>query len=124
MFSFVPAFMKVALMYGSKQLYFSFRYIHFKQLSLSVSCLNSKKKIAYGSNKSMLYGMSNFAAVMGQNCYYVDKTMYLPMLEDQPHYLIFIRPRRFGKSLFGDMLRSYYDLSQKRTFSSCSVIYG
>lgn len=38
--------------------------------------------------KSMLYGMSNFAAVMGQNCYYVDKTMYLPMLEDQlekPH---------------------------------------
>lgn len=30
----------------------------------------------------MLYGMSNFAAVMGQNCYYVDKTMYLPMLED------------------------------------------
>lgn len=49
----------------------------------------------------MLYGMSNFAAVMGQNCYYVDKTMYLPMLEDQPHYLIFIRPRRFGKSLLG-----------------------
>ena len=66
--------------------------------------------------KSMLYGMSNFAAVMGQNCYYVDKTMYLPMLEDQPHYLIFIRPSRFGKSLFGDMLRSYYDLSQKENF--------
>jgi len=35
--------------------------------------------------KSMLYGMSNFAAVMGQNCYYVDKTMYLPMIEDFPH---------------------------------------
>ena len=66
--------------------------------------------------KSMPYGMSNFADVMRQNCYYVDKTMYLSMLEDQPHYLIFIRPRRFGKSLFLDMLRSYYDLSQKDDF--------
>ena len=66
--------------------------------------------------KSMPYGMSNCADVMRQSCYYVDKTMYLPMLEDQPHYLIFIRPRRFGKSLFLDMLRSYYDLSQKDDF--------
>lgn len=44
--------------------------------------------------------MSNFTDVMEQNCYYVDKTMYLPLLEDQVHYLIFTRPRRFGKSLF------------------------
>lgn len=44
--------------------------------------------------------MSNFTDVMEQNCYYVDKTMYLPLLEDQAHYLIFTRPRRFGKSLF------------------------
>lgn len=44
--------------------------------------------------------MSNVTDVMEQNCYYVDKTMYLPLLEDQAHYLIFTRPRRFGKSLF------------------------
>ena len=62
--------------------------------------------------------MSNFTDVREQNCYYVDKTMYLPLLEDQAHYLIFIRPRRFGKSLFLDMLRSYYDLSQKDKFRS------
>ena len=74
--------------------------------------------------KSMLYGMSNFAAVMGQNCYYVDKTMYLPMLEDQPHYLIFIRHRRFGKSLFGICSAAIMTFLKKRTFSSCSVIYG
>ena len=66
--------------------------------------------------KEVPYGMSNFTDVRRQNCYYVDKTMYIPMLEAQPHYLIFIRPRRFGKSLFLDMLRSYYDLSQKDRF--------
>ena len=56
--------------------------------------------------KGIPYGMSNFTDVMEQNCYYVDKTMYLPLLEDQAHYFIFIRPRRFGKSLFLDMLRN------------------
>lgn len=66
----------------------------------------------------MPYGMSNFTNVREQNCYYVDKTMYLPMLEEQAHYLIFIRPRCFGKSLFLDMLRSYYDLAQKDRFQN------
>ena len=66
--------------------------------------------------KGIPYGMANFRDVVEQNCYYVDKTMYLPLLEDQARYLIFIRPRRFGKSLFLDMLRSYYDLSQKDDF--------
>lgn len=41
--------------------------------------------------------MSNFEDVITQNRYYVDKTMYIPMLEDQANYLIFIRPRRFGQ---------------------------
>ena len=68
------------------------------------------------ATKGIPYGMSNFRNVVEQNCYYVDKTMYLPLLEDQAHYLIFTRPRRFGKSLFLDMLRSYYDLSQKNNF--------
>ena len=68
------------------------------------------------ATKGIPYGMSNFRNVVEQNCYYVDKTMYLPLLEDQAHYLIFTRPRRFGKSLFLDMLRSYYDLSRKNNF--------
>ena len=68
------------------------------------------------ATKGIPYGMSNFRNVVEQNCYYVDKTMYLPLLENQAHYLIFTRPRRFGKSLFLDMLRSYYDLSRKNDF--------
>ena len=58
--------------------------------------------------KGIPYGMSNFEDVITQNRYYVDKTMYIPMLEDQANYLIFIRPRRFGKSMAADMLAAYY----------------
>lgn len=66
--------------------------------------------------KGIPYGMSNFTDVRDQNCYYVDKTRYIPTLEEESHYLIFIRPRRFGKSLFLSMLRAYYDVSVKDKF--------
>ena len=62
--------------------------------------------------------MSDFKAVIEQNQYYVDKTMYLPELEKQPNNLFFIRPRRFGKSLFLSMLCSYYDCNQKDNFKT------
>lgn len=66
--------------------------------------------------KRIPYGISDFVEVVEQNQYYVDKTMYLPMLEDQPSNLFFIRPRRFGKSIFLSMLRAYYDIAQKEKF--------
>lgn len=62
--------------------------------------------------------MSNFVEVMEQNQYYVDKTMYLPILEEQPSSIFFIRPRRFGKSIFLSMMRAYYDMAQKEKFQS------
>ena len=68
--------------------------------------------------KEVPYGVSDFARVMTQNMYYVDKTMYLPELEKQPSYLFFIRPRRFGKSIFLSMLHAYYDCRQKDKFQS------
>ena len=61
--------------------------------------------------KQIPYGVSDFRSVMEQNLYYVDKSMYLAELEKQPRTLIFIRPRRFGKSLFINMMRAYYDKS-------------
>ena len=66
--------------------------------------------------KRVPYGMSDFVKVIEQNNYYVDKTMYLPMLEDEPNYLFFIRPRRFGKSIFLSMLHAYYDCRTKDKF--------
>lgn len=66
--------------------------------------------------KRIPYGVSNFVEVVEQNMYYVDKTMYLPLLEKQPRNLFFVRPRRFGKSLFLSMLWAYYDIAQKEKF--------
>ena len=66
--------------------------------------------------KRVPYGVSDFLRVIRENQYYVDKTMYIPLLEAQPDYLIFIRPRRFGKSLFLSMLEAYYDCKIKDQF--------
>lgn len=66
--------------------------------------------------KRIPYGVADFERVIEENMYYVDKTMYLPLLEQQPDSLFFIRPRRFGKSLFLNMLRTYYDINKKDDF--------
>lgn len=66
--------------------------------------------------KQLPYGISDFEYVMRDNLYYVDKTMYIPMLEAQPNCLMFIRPRRFGKSLLLSMLATYYDKAKKDQF--------
>ena len=66
--------------------------------------------------KQVPYGVADFATVMEQDLYYVDKTMFIPDIERQPRNLFFIRPRRFGKSIFLSMLYSYYDSLQKEKF--------
>ena len=68
--------------------------------------------------KQVPYGVTDFAMVIEQNLYYVDKTMFIPELEKQPRNLFFIRPRRFGKSIFLSMLYSYYDCTQSHKFQS------
>ena len=59
--------------------------------------------------KQVPYGVSDFVMVRERNLYYVDKTMFLSLLEQQPDNVFYIRPRRFGKSLFISMMRAYYD---------------
>ena len=68
--------------------------------------------------KLLPYGVADFATVIEQNLYYVDKTMFITELEKQPRNLFFIRPRRFGKSIFLSMLYSYYDCTQSHKFQS------
>ena len=68
--------------------------------------------------KEIPYGISDFTEVISENFYYVDKTTYLPLLEQQPRNLFFIRPRRFGKSTFISMLHAYYDCRNKDNFQS------
>ena len=68
--------------------------------------------------KEIPYGVSDFDIVRRDNLYYVDKTMYIPKLENQARNLFFIRPRRFGKSVFISMLRAYYDILNKDNFQN------
>ena len=61
-----------------------------------------------------MYGNADFARIRRAKAFYVDKTPFLPVLED-PVYggnaLVFLRPRRFGKSSLLSMLKHYYDMS-------------
>ena len=61
--------------------------------------------------KRLPSGESNFASLRMENYAYVDKTRYIEMLENEGNKRqFFIRPRKFGKSLFLSMLSNYYDM--------------
>ena len=71
--------------------------------------------------KRIPYGMMNFAVIRRDDCYYVDKTRFIPMIEEADKFFFFIRPRRFGKSLTVSMLQHYYDILAKDKFE---VLFG
>ena len=67
--------------------------------------------------KLIPYGIANFKQVRQENKYLVDKTMYFERMERAGNFLFLVRPRRFGKSLFLNMLEAYYDINEKDNFS-------
>ena len=67
------------------------------------------------------YGISDFESVMNEGYFYCDRTDRFPALEEAGKYLLFIRPRRFGKSLLLSVLRDYYDLAKEDRFKQ---LYG
>ena len=66
--------------------------------------------------KKIPYGLTDYVLLMTDNYYYVDKTQYISLLEQTARYLFLIRPRRFGKSLFLNMLHCYYDVKYADRF--------
>ncbi len=60
--------------------------------------------------KKIPYGMTNLDTIIREGYYYVDKTRFIPRLEDEGSYVIFLRPRRYGKSLTIAMLDAYYNI--------------
>ncbi|MFZ2419671.1 MAG: AAA family ATPase, partial [Anaerolineae bacterium] len=62
------------------------------------------------------YGISDFLQVMSEGYFYVDRTDCIPLLEDLGKQLLFLRPRRFGKSLLLSMLANYYDVARADQF--------
>ena len=63
--------------------------------------------------KKLPYGISDYERLKENDYYYVDKTMYIEKLENLAEpYIIFLRPRKFGKTLFTSMLENYYDFKK------------
>lgn len=56
-------------------------------------------------------GISDYKMLIDDDFIYVDKTKYIELLEDTKSYVFFLRPRRFGKSLFTSVLEYYYGIN-------------
>ena len=69
-------------------------------------------------NLKIPYGVSDFKTLRKEGLYFVDKSNYIRTLELCGRFLFFVRPRRFGKSLFLNMLRCYYDIAEKDNFAA------
>ncbi|MBF0451371.1 MAG: AAA family ATPase [Candidatus Magnetomorum sp.] len=67
--------------------------------------------------KKIPYGDADFGKIIQQNKYYVDKTRFIHELESLSDYIFIIRPRRFGKSLWINLLQYYYDINLKNFFN-------
>jgi len=70
--------------------------------------------------KKIIYGESNFKKIKINNDYlYIDKTDYIERLENSNEsFFIFLRPRRFGKSIFLSTLQYYYDENSANEFEA------
>ena len=72
--------------------------------------------------KKLPYGISNYEELIEDGYYYVDKTMYIEKLENLAEKrIMFLRPRKFGKTLFTSTLENYYDLKKVEKFEK---LYG
>jgi hypothetical protein len=73
--------------------------------------MESKKRVLFP------YGVSNLEKVVSENHVFVDKTPFIEKIEfSGESYTAFLRPRRFGKSLFLSLLEHYYDINRKAKF--------
>ena len=70
----------------------------------------------------MPYGISNYEELITENYYYVDKTQYIEKLENlSEKRIMFLRPRKFGKTLFTSVIENYYDKNKADKFEK---LYG
>jgi hypothetical protein len=62
------------------------------------------------------YGICDFQKIITEAYFYADRTDLIPLIEETGSQLLFLRPRRFGKSLLLSMLENYYDLAKTDKF--------
>ena len=68
--------------------------------------------------KQLPYGISDYARILKENFYYVDKTRFIETVEAPAPFLFLIRPRRFGKSLWLNTMTTYYDVLEASGFDT------
>ena len=87
-----------------------------------ISCIFAGRKVNNDTEMAQIkripYGISDFRQLRREDLYYVDKSMFLPVMENTGHFLFLVRPRRFGKSIFLSMMSAYYDVNEREKFNS------
>ena len=69
--------------------------------------------------KKLPYGISDYERLMENDYDYIDKTMYIEKIEKLAEpYIMYLRPRKFGKTLFTSTLENYYDIKKEEKFQS------
>lgn len=67
--------------------------------------------------KKLPTGISDYEKLITDDYYYVDKTKYIEKMEELSNpTIMFLRPRKFGKTLFTSILENYYDLKKVDKF--------
>ena len=62
-------------------------------------------------------GESNFKSLIKKQLFYIDKTMYIKEIIDDPNKVVLVtRPRRFGKTLNMSMLKYFFDIEYAKIF--------
>ncbi len=68
------------------------------------------------ATKRIPYGITDFDRICRENRYYVDKTDFIPLMEESEPFVMYLRPRRFGKTLMLAVLDAYYNVKYKDRF--------
>lgn len=77
--------------------------------------IHQENMVAKAEVKSLPIGISDYVRAQ-EEYYYVDKTLLIKeFLDQKPLVSLFTRPRRFGKTLNMDMLRVFFEISDKNT---------
>lgn len=71
--------------------------------------------IAMNTRRKVPYGVMNYEELI-RECHFVDNTAYIRELE-QVKTPVFLRPKRFGKSVWCSLLAHYYDVNLKDRFA-------
>lgn len=92
--------------------------------STTAKALNRPGLLRIFGGMKLPYGISHFPTLVQDGYYYVDKTPYLAQMEEAPEkYVFFLRPRRFGKSLFVSLLEHYYGQQHRDRFDALFGAY-